>query len=291
MIDILSKVFCWGFNNAGQLGCGNCGSQKTPKEVISVRGAVTISAGDAHTCIITALKKVLCWGYNGYGQLGIGTTSWPNNIPIEVVGLNNDIVDVSLGDHSTCTIDILSQLYCWGWNRYGGLGLGHTDNKSKPTEVVFNNGRVMKVSLGEYHMCIINNLSQVWCSGGNKYGQLGDGTTIDSYFPKLSSLVTAASQIDLGNLHSCVIDIHSDLYCWGMGGYGQLGLGPPTLDKNVPTKVTAVDHVVQVGAGREATFLVDGNGNIMGMGRNYKGQLGLGDTTHRNIPTLLLTGI
>ena len=61
-------------------------------------------------------------------------------------------------------------------------------------------------------------------------------------------------------------------------------------NKNVPTKVTAVVGVVKVSGGGTFTLLVDGNDNIMSMGSNNYGQLGLGDTKARNTPTLL-TGI
>jgi len=290
MLDILTKVWCWGYNQYGQLGLADNDDRNVPKEVISVSGAIKIAAGEVHTCIISALKRVWCWGLEKHGQLGTGSTgNNDSDIPIEVVGLNRDISDVSLGSFHTCALDILSQLYCWGWNQYGELGLGHQLRKFTPTKVVFENSRVTKVSLGLHYSCIVNNLSQVWCWGSNQNGQLGDGTTTHRRTPTQTSLATSASHIGSGGRHSCAIDDRSDLYCWGTNGYGQLGLGTNS-DTYVPTKVTAVDDVVQVSAGAYFTFLVDGNDNIMSMGDNHYGELGLGDTTNRNTPTLL-TGI
>jgi len=148
----------------------------------------------------------------------------------------------------------------------------------------------VEVSLGDFHSCIINNLSQVWCWGwgSNGSGALGDGTTTHRTTPPQTSLVTSASQIELGWSHSCAVDDRSDLYCWGYNLYGQLGLGTYSIRQLVPTKVT--DDVVQVSAGGDSTLLVDGNDNIMSMGDNQYGQLGLGDKTNRNTPTLI-TGI
>ena len=45
------------------------------------------------------------------------------------------------------------------------LGLGHKTKKLTSTKVVFENSHVVKVSLGQYHSCIINNLSL----GAQKY--------------------------------------------------------------------------------------------------------------------------
>ena len=83
-----------------------------------------------------------------------------------------------------------------------------------------------------------------------------------------------------------MVDKSSELWCWGQNNYGQLGLGDDS-NRNLPTKVNAVDHVTKIGLGNYHSFLVDSNGNTMVMGYNIYGQLGLGDTTNRKTPTLL----
>jgi len=287
LLDALSKVFCWGKNGDGQLGSGDNDNRNAPNEVSLETVPVKISAGNSHTCILNTLKKVWCWGQNTWGQLGTGFTSDDSNIPIAVVGLSF-VTDISLGGMHTCAIDVLSDLFCWGLNAFGQLGLGHQTNKSTPTKVNFENSDVIEVSLGTLHSCVINNLSQVLCWGSNQQGQLGDGTNTLRKTPTLTSLENDASKINLGGYHSCIIDVLSDLWCWGMNTDGQLGLGDNS-NKFVPTEVTAVDDVdvAQVSAGSFFTFLVDSNGNIMGTGNNGFGQLGLGDTTPHNIPTPL----
>lgn len=67
-------VWCWGSNSNGQLGRGTIGgSSSTPAQVSGALTFVSISAGGAHTCGVTADGSIYCWGGNAIGQLGDGT--------------------------------------------------------------------------------------------------------------------------------------------------------------------------------------------------------------------------
>ncbi len=80
-----ASVKCWGEGNWGQLGLENptaLGSSPThmgdnlPAVNIGAgETAVSLAAGDGHTCVITDSGSIKCWGYNGSGTLGIGTTA------------------------------------------------------------------------------------------------------------------------------------------------------------------------------------------------------------------------
>jgi len=68
-------VYCWGQNEAGQLGDGSIDDSPTP---VAVQGGVLFTAvgtGDRHTCGIATTRRVYCWGGNRTGQLGDGSTS------------------------------------------------------------------------------------------------------------------------------------------------------------------------------------------------------------------------
>lgn len=67
-------VWCWGSNSNGQLGRGTVGgSSAAPALVSGGLTFVSIRAGGAHTCGVTADGSIYCWGANGFGQLGDGT--------------------------------------------------------------------------------------------------------------------------------------------------------------------------------------------------------------------------
>ena len=51
---------------------------------MAITSAVSIVAGDAHTCVRLSTGSLRCWGYNNYGQLGDGTTT-NRSSPVEVL--------------------------------------------------------------------------------------------------------------------------------------------------------------------------------------------------------------
>ncbi|MEX1253125.1 MAG: flexitail domain-containing putative surface protein [Dehalococcoidia bacterium] len=82
-------VKCWGVNSSGQIGDGGgCGGAcATPVDVTGLTGgAAAVSAGEFHTCALTAAGGLKCWGKNDDGQLGDGSTSG-SSLPVAARGL------------------------------------------------------------------------------------------------------------------------------------------------------------------------------------------------------------
>ena len=75
-VDIDGNLYSWGEGRCGQLGHGKERECKRPKiikfsEELRVK---EISAGAAHTIILTEKGEIWVWGMNNYGQLGTGDT-------------------------------------------------------------------------------------------------------------------------------------------------------------------------------------------------------------------------
>lgn len=174
--------YCWGTNGAGELGVGDSIVRSTtPVPVSGGLSIATISAGTLHTCAVTTAGKAYCWGDNAFGQLGDGTTT-RTLAPVPVSGgLTFSTVSAS-GGH-TCALTPAGAAFCWGYNN-GRFGNGTTANSSTPVRV--GGGlSFTSVSAGHNspHVCGLTRDHVGYCWGGNLYGQLGDGTTVNSYVP------------------------------------------------------------------------------------------------------------
>lgn len=115
-----TAAWCWGHNDAGQLGDQTQTNTSTP--ALLPKQWKQISAGDRHTCGITLQNTLWCWGSNRTGQLGDGT--FIEHHDPRQVGTDGDWVSVSAGALHTCGLRSQGKLYCWGSNLAGEIGLG-----------------------------------------------------------------------------------------------------------------------------------------------------------------------
>lgn len=122
-------VKCWGSNQEGQLGVGTLCIGNFCPNALPVAGLDTgvaaVSSGLFHSCALTTQGEVQCWGRNAEGQLGnTAVGSEDQRSPIQVTGLDLGVVEISAGQHHTCTISEAHELKCWGWNNDGQVGDG-----------------------------------------------------------------------------------------------------------------------------------------------------------------------
>jgi|GEM_PF-2020127 len=128
-------LWAWGQNTTGKLGDGTTTQSNSPVQVETANDWVYVAAGDFHTVAMNADGELWAWGRNNEGQLGLGYTSVPITTPVRA-GSATDWTDVSIGGYYIVAINEDGELWSWGDNTYGRLGLGDTTNRSSPTRVV-----------------------------------------------------------------------------------------------------------------------------------------------------------
>jgi alpha-tubulin suppressor-like RCC1 family protein len=103
-----NQLYCWGTNNAGQLGDGTTTRRLRPVPVAGSRTYRHVSAGYDFTCAVSTGDRAFCWGVNtGHdgGQLGDGTTVARRLIPVAVLG-GHAFRQVSTGLYHACGVTL-----------------------------------------------------------------------------------------------------------------------------------------------------------------------------------------
>ncbi len=131
---------------------------------------------------------------------------------------------ISTGSDFHCGITTDGDLYCWGKNDHGEIGVGDNANHYYPVQVA-PGSKWVDVSCGEYHTCGIKTDGTLWCWGANFVGQLGIGNrTYSQTTPVQVGDDSEWVEVSAGDGDTCAIKSDGTLYCWGSGYYGQLGL-------------------------------------------------------------------
>ena len=134
-INSSGELFAWGAHSSGQLGLGDTTSRNVPTQVGTATDWVSVVSGYQHSLAINSSGELFAWGYNEVGQLGLGDNTINRNVPTQV-GTATDWVSVVGGVYHSLAINSSGELFAWGYNYDGQLGLGdNTINRNVPTQV------------------------------------------------------------------------------------------------------------------------------------------------------------
>ena len=280
-------VKCWGSNYQGQLGDGTTTNRTRPVDVVGLAsGVIAISAGDRHSCALTAAGGVKCWGSNQFGQLGDGTTT-NSTTPVDVAGLASDVAAITGGDTHTCALTATGGVKCWGSNQFGQLGDGTTANRTTPVDVVGLASGVAAITGNVASTCALSDAGAVTCWGWNSAGQLGDGTTTNRTAPvDVIGLDAGVASISAGagSFHACAVTSEGAVKCWGSNQFGQLG-DATTTDRTTPVDVAGLGSgIAAVSNGGAHSCALSAAGAVKCWGVNTRGQLGDGTTATPDVP-------
>jgi alpha-tubulin suppressor-like RCC1 family protein len=238
---VKGRAYCWGSNYYGQLGNG---TRKKSKEAVRVtsRGAwggrrvSSISAGESHTCAVAA-GKAYCWGTGDLGRRSVKRSTTPVRVRLSAKRVTvisagpaewvyedpQDEEDTFTGRTDTCAVAD-GQLFCWGWNTYGQLGIGNRRSTATPTPVTgggIKGKRVLAVSLNTNyydgspaHTCAIA-AGRAYCWGKGGLGVSGRrSSTVPIAVKRLQD--KRVTEIAAGR-DTCAL-VSGAVWCWGTPG-------------------------------------------------------------------------
>uniref|UniRef100_A0A8C2J9E3 HECT and RLD domain containing E3 ubiquitin protein ligase 4 n=1 Tax=Cyprinus carpio TaxID=7962 RepID=A0A8C2J9E3_CYPCA len=284
-------VYTCGCNDLGQLGHDK--ARKKPEQVVSLdaQNILAVSCGEAHTLALNDKGQVFAWGLGSDGQLGLSNIEDCIRVPRTVKSLSEvHIAQVACGYWHSLALAKGGQIFSWGQNKYGQLGLGMQGAGVSSPQVVQSLQGVpfAQISAGGSHSFGLTLSGAVFGWGSNKFGQLGLSDNDDRHFPALLKALRSQRVVYIccGEDHTAALTKEGGVFTFGAGGYGQLGHNTTNHEVN-PRKVFELmgNVVTQIACGRQHTLaFIPSSGKIDSFGLGGNGQLGTRSTYNRMSP-------
>jgi len=256
-------LMAFGLGKGGRLGTGDENHRPLPTRILgplSRRRVISIAAALNHSLCSTSDGGLYSWGSNRFGQLGLSTrtssnpstgTSDQRCLPRRVDDLRRDvIVSVAAGDRHSVALTKRGEVYCWGDNRAGQLGMalrgggrsrnGSPDSSSsyceRPKRVEYlwsasPKRRVASIAAAEQSTLVLVLPARVHESTNTVYSWgHGNSVPVKVNFPdigtsteklhhrqgRFSGLGVNPTGISAAKHHNAAITSKGLVYCWGL---------------------------------------------------------------------------
>jgi len=219
-----NQLYTWGAGTDGRLGHSTTINRSSPAQ-ISIKSWTSVFAyGSSFVHAIDSNNKLFAWGLGTTGQLGYG----------DIVSRSSP-VQISTGNFSTLgaygttpnTLGIQTDGSLWGWGSKTNLLLGDFSSASYTYSW-------SQVSAGPSHTGAIRSDGRLYTWGYNRYGQLGNNSTVNTSSPTLitTTIVPGApsefwNRVAVNDLRTVAVRNDGTLWTWGFNA-GILGISDIT---------------------------------------------------------------
>ncbi len=258
------ELVCWGDNTNGTLLVGAAGKRLlgglflvAPPTVATlppeVRGVSSVVTSSPVRFLIDREGTLFSWGTGADTPftthlLGRYSSLTVDPRPTKVFAIQGAAIDVSASSTHACAIahDDSSQastnLYCWGTNASGQLGIGSVEEQKIPLRITLGADKIAprRVSVNDNATCVLFADGTVSCAGDNTGGRIG----LESELPysyiltPLRGLSDRAVDVRVNAGGGCALLQTGAVECWGGNDVGQLGTGANDSDAHpMPARV------------------------------------------------------
>ena len=286
-------IYSWGFGKYGQVGVRNLNYSLYPLRLdISNSEIFQVAGGEFHSFVLTVDQILYTFGKNTFGQLGLDHNITVIEPIFHPLTSKLKITQIICGGEHTIALSQSNELYTWGLNVFGQLGLGDEINRNKP-ELVKINGMesdesINYISAGAQHSLMSTNKSNIYSCGYGKNYALGHLDNINkNEFTKIDNsnillTLTKKQKIDViscGVNHSGCIIGKEYLILWGKSEF--MNFEKPTVilsysSSNSPSKIkNSGNYLKDLKIGDDFLLFLTMGREVFSMGSNEYGQLGI----------------
>lgn len=206
-----------------------------------------------------------------YGWVSVRNSAIKTALPQRIQALQA-LKSMSVGAGHVLAIDGQGQLWTWGANAAGQLGLGHLAEQSQPQRVAFD-VPVREVAAGSTHSLALDSQGQLWGWGSNHWGQISD--KIPQAFIPLPQRIPMERRDFVQSLHagmhvSAAVTRQGKVWTWGSNSLGQLGQPHPQRSTGVH-RVEGLPEVSTLSVGATHMLALDRDGACWAWGDNRHG--------------------
>jgi alpha-tubulin suppressor-like RCC1 family protein len=305
-IDEDDRLFCWGDNAGGGLGDGTTTDRSRPTPIQPAHRWRSIARTDQAACAVRMDRTLWCFTSPGewmrvdeqadwkavFGGLRYGDKTlcalrldgslWcGSGGAVTQVGSASNWATYDGGWNHQCAVTTGGELYCWGDNFQGELGLGKQGGYYADPTRVGTETDWRQVSAGLDYTCAVNARRELYCWGAPRNGRLGHGE-LNAFAPVRAFGGLDWARVAAGFEHTCGLTTEGSAWCWGSDDRGQLGaeIDWPVLKRRVGRAPWSA-----IGVGRDYTCGLRVTGALLCWGEGRSGQLAVGATLFRALPT------
>ena len=240
------KIYTTGSNQYGQ--CGFSVDTIRVSEFTNIDSGSSLpvfeaaAAGDQFTILLCqncdtdgTASRLYAFGNNFADIYSTDVATYSATVVTSADGM--DITSISAGDEHVLLLTNSGNIYGWGRNYEGQLGLGEdVDTSASFTQIVMSDSIIFSsISAGSSHSLAISTTGGLYCWGKNSDQQCGSSTNNRIYTPILiaSSSIgyTIPYLIRAGATHSFVVNGQGQIYTFGTNNDNVLGLGSSNVNK------------------------------------------------------------
>ena len=185
-----------------------------------------------------------------------------------------DIRAVYSGYYHTMFIDSCNNVYGFGDNNYGQLGLGHAKNVKKPT-LIKSVHSIHSIACGEEHTIFLTRDREVYACGRNNNGQIGVKKSTERLVtPTKLYLLENIVSVACGAYHTLVLNLEGEVYSFGNNSSSQLGINEnQEMESGLYYKID-IPSIKSISCGATCSMILTDDGKLYGSGSSCFGQLG-----------------